>query len=54
MLLHRVESWHDWEHAARLATRPGDLSKYPLFAASHAFPEIVRAFTAVVAAGVVR
>ena len=49
--MHWVESWHDWEHAARLATRPDPLFKYPLFAASHALPEIVTAL--MVAAGVV-
>ena len=53
MLLHWADFWHDCEHAARLATRPGPLLKYPLFVESHALPEIVRAFAALVAAGVV-
>ena len=52
-LLHWEESWHDWEHAARLSRVPDPLLEYPLFAASHALPEIVCVFTAVVAAGVV-
>ena len=53
-LLHWVESWHDFEHAARLSRMPDPLFKYPLFDASHALSEIVRAFAALVAAGVVR
>ena len=50
MLLHWVESWHDWEHAARSLTRPDPLLKYSLLAASHALPDIV---TEALAAGVV-
>ena len=55
MLLHWAEFRHDWEHAARLSTRPDPLFKYPLFVASHALSEIVRvlALASVVAAGVV-
>ena len=52
-LLHWAESWHDWEHAARLSRVPDPLFKYPLFATSHALSEIVRVFTVLVAAGVV-
>ena len=52
-LLHWVESWHDFEHAARLSRMPDPLFKYPLFDASHALSEIVRAFAALVAAGAV-
>jgi len=52
-LLHWADFWHDWEHAARLSSTPGELVRYPLFATSHPLPEIVRAWAAVVAAGVV-
>ena len=52
-LLHWAESWHDFEHAARLSRKPDPLFKYPLFDASHALSEIVRAFAGSVAAGVV-
>ena len=52
-LLHWADFWHDWEHAARSATRLDPLFRYPLFATSHALPEIVRVFPAVVGAGVV-
>ena len=54
-LLHWADFWHDWEHAARSATRPDPLFRYPLFATSHALPDIVTAllFAAVVAARVV-
>ena len=54
-LLHWAESWHAWEHAARLARVPDPLFKYPLFDASHALPKIVRVLplASVVAAGVV-
>ena len=54
-LLHWAEFWHDWEHAARSPSRPDLLLRYPLFATSHALPEIVTAlpFAAAVAAGAV-
>jgi len=52
-LLHWVDFWHDWAHAARLSSTPGELSKYPLFAASHALPEILTEFAGSLAAGVV-
>ena len=53
-LLHWADFWHDWEHAARFWSRPDPLLKYPLFAASHALPDIVTAlsFAAVVPEGV--
>ena len=35
-LLHLADFWHDWEHAARLSSTPGELVRYPLFATSHA------------------
>ena len=55
-LLHWADFWHDWEHAARLATTPDPLLKYPLFTASHALPEIVKTLSTreLVTAGVVR
>ena len=52
-LLHSVDFSHDWAHAARSATEPDPLLKYPLFVASHALPEILTAFEGSVAAGVV-
>ena len=52
-VLHWVDFWHDWAHAARLSSTPGELSKYPLFAASHALPEILTEFAGSLAAGVV-
>ena len=42
-LLHWAEFRHDCEHAARLSSTPDPLFRYPLFTASHALPEIVKA-----------
>ena len=42
-LLHCEESWHDWEHAARLSLTPDPLVTYPPFDASHALSSIVTA-----------
>ena len=54
-LLHWAEFWHDWEHAARLSSVPGELSRYPLFDGLHARPTNITALPlgAVVAGGVV-
>ena len=45
--------WHDWAHAARSATEPDPLVKYPLFAPSHAASGTLTAFAGSLAAGVV-
>ena len=39
MLLHASESWHDWIHAARLASLPGEVCKYTSFAPSHSLSD---------------